>query len=222
MTIDSLAFTPAGWTDPVLVLTIVTSLAMLTTSRLVTCVRLVVLQGVLVSLMPLALQWGHLAWRTAAFCLLALVVKGLVFPLLLKRTLRRAKVTLEIEPYIGFQTSLILGIAGLLLAMGLESRLHMPATMSSMAFSVAFATILSGFILIITRRKAVTQVIGYLAAENGIFLLGAFMAPHTSVIVELCILLDLLVAVFVMGIAIHHISREFHSVDTNLISTIRD
>jgi hydrogenase-4 component E len=222
VTADAVAFAYAEWTEPALILVMVASLAMLSTSRLSTCVRLVALQGALVSLMPLALSWSQITWRPAAFCVFALLIKGVVFPVLLRRTLRRVQVTVEIEPYIGYPLSLILGIAGLILAMGLENRLHMPATMSSLAFSVAFATIMAGFILIITRRKAVTQVIGYLASENGIFLLGAFMTPHSSILIEMCVLLDLLVAVFVMGIAIHHISREFHSVDTSHFSTIKD
>jgi len=91
-----------------------------------------------------------------------------------------------------------------------------------MAVAVAFMTILSGLLLTIIRRKALTQVVGFLTTENGIFLFGTVMVPHSPLLIELTILLDLLVAVFVMGIAVHHINREFQSMDTGLITSLKD
>ena len=74
----------------------------------------------------------------------------------------------------------------------------------------------------VARRKALTQVIGYLAAENGIFLLGVPLAAQGSVWLELSVLLDVFVAVFVMGIALHHINKTFESIDVGRFCSLRD
>jgi hydrogenase-4 component E len=212
-----------GWANLMMVLVILTDLALLSSSRLAYCVRLAGMQGVGLSLVPLLMAQGSLDRLFVLFCLVALAVKGIIFPWFLNRTLRRVQVRHEIEPYLGYQLSLLLGIVGLVLSLGLESRLGQAFPRGlGLSFAVGFTTILTGLTLMVTRRKAVTQVIGYLVAENGIFLLGTTLVPHGSLLVEMCILLDVFVAVFVMGIAIHHISREFHSIDTNLFCSIRD
>jgi hydrogenase-4 component E len=213
----------SGWANLLMVLVILTNLALLSSSRLAYCVRLAAIQGVALSLIPLLLSHESLDRLFVLFCLVALGIKGIAFPWFLGRTLRRVQVRHEIEPYLGYNLSLLLGIVGLVLSLGLESRLgqSFPHALG-LSFVVGFTTILAGLTLIITRRKAITQVIGYLVAENGIFLLGTTLVPHGSLLVEMCILLDVFVAVFVMGIAIHHISREFHSIDTNLFCSIRD
>jgi hydrogenase-4 component E len=74
----------------------------------------------------------------------------------------------------------------------------------------------------VSRKKAVTQVVGYLMLENGIFIFGQTLVRQIPFAVELGILLDLLVGVFVMGIAIHHISRAFDHIDTELLSALKD
>ena len=76
--------------------------------------------------------------------------------------------------------------------------------------------------MIVSRRKALSQVLGYLVFENGIYIFGAGIAYKAPLLVELGVLLDVLVAVFVMGIAIFHISREFDSIDTTRLSSLRD
>jgi hydrogenase-4 component E len=86
----------------------------------------------------------------------------------------------------------------------------------------ALFTILSGLMIIISRRKALTQVIGYLAMENGVYAFGAALAVEEPLLVEMGILLDVLVAVFIMGITIHHISREFDHIDTDRLSELKD
>jgi hydrogenase-4 component E len=79
-----------------------------------------------------------------------------------------------------------------------------------------------GFVLLVTRRKAITQVLGYLTLENGVYAFGAAVALDMPVMVELGILLDVFVGVFVMGIAIFHISREFDHIDTDRLVNLSD
>ena len=79
-----------------------------------------------------------------------------------------------------------------------------------------------GLLLIVSRSKAVMQALGYLAMENGIYAFGLAFAVEEPLLVEMGVLLDVFVAVFVMGIAIHHISREFDHIDTDRLSALKD
>ena len=212
-----------AWIDLTMLLIIVSNLALLGTSRLTTVVRLTACQGLILGGLPAMLEWETLSTHTLPFSLAAMAVKGVIFPWLLHRTLVQVKVRREIDPYLGYGFSMLMGLMGLVLALWLETKLRLPPSAGSgLAFSAGFSAFVSGFLLIVTRHKAITQVVGYLAAENGIFLLGAALAPPGAVWVELCVLLDLFVAVFVMGIAIHHISRAFDSIDVDLFTSIRD
>ena len=91
-----------------------------------------------------------------------------------------------------------------------------------LAAPVAFTTILTGLFLIVSRKKAITQAIGFLTFENGITAFGAGMALEYGLVVELGILLDVFVLVFVMGIAVFRISREFQHIDSDRLNTLGD
>ncbi len=206
--------------DSLLIIVILGNLALLGTSRIRTLIRRVAVQGVILGLVPLAAAHGHPTIYTWVFSLMILTLKGIAFPVLLRWTFQRVKPQPEVEPLIGYNLSIILGLSGLLLALWLEGRLTMSA--QEMAFAASLMTAWTGFLLLVTRKKALTQVIGYLVAENGIFLFGVTMAPHGPLWMELSILLDVFVAVFVMGIAIHHINREFDSINMDDMSSLKD
>ena len=86
----------------------------------------------------------------------------------------------------------------------------------------ALSTTLTGFLILTTRVKAITQVVGYLVLENGIFIFGLLLADAMPLMVEAGALLDLLVGTFVMGIVINHISREFSSLDTSRLTSLKE
>ena len=90
-----------------------------------------------------------------------------------------------------------------------------PEHVGSLLVPASLATVLTGFIMLTTRRKAITQVVGYLVLENGIFIIGLLLHEAMPFLVEVGVLLDLLVGIFVMGIVINHISREFQSLDVD-------
>src|SRR5207249_4545442 len=105
----------------------------------------------------------------------------------------------------------------------LAGRLALPSpTISPLVVPVALFTMLVGLFLIVSRRKALTQVLGYLVLENAIYAFGVGLVEGTPMVVELGVLLDLFVAVFVMGIAVFHINREFDHIDADRLSTLRD
>jgi hydrogenase-4 component E len=86
----------------------------------------------------------------------------------------------------------------------------------------SLATVWTGFLMLTTRRKAIMQVLGYLLLENGIFLFGLLLLEAMPFLVEVGVLLDLFTGVFVMGIIIHHISREFASTSTEHLTELKE
>ncbi|WP_043638020.1 hydrogenase-4 component E [Desulfovibrio sp. TomC] len=199
------------------------NLAYLAVTRLRSLTRITAVQGVLLAAAPLAVLGPSPHGHAVILALGVLAIKGIGFPWLLARTLARLEVNPVVEPYLGFNVSLLAGVAGLLFSLWLETRLPFPPELfPPLLFPAALTSIFSGLALVVARRKALTQVIGYLAAENGIFLLGVPLSAQGSVWLELSVLLDVFVAVFVMGIALHHINKTFESIDVGRFCSLRD
>lgn len=215
---------PASPQDIILIGILLSDLALLAVSRLGRLIQLAGFQGALLAASPLVFAPpGAPLAHLLPLCLAVLAIKAVAFPWLLGRTMRRVGVTTMVEPYVSFSLSVVLGLGGLLFSLWLGSRLPLPdPAFRGLVIPAAMTTMLAGLVLLIARRKALTQVVGYLVMENGIFLFGAPMADRGSVWIELSVLLDVLVAVFVMGIAIHHISRTFESIDVDRFCSLRD
>ena len=208
--------------DTIMILIVLINFTLLGLSRLGTCIRVVAIQGTVLGLLPLLCNFNNLEFHLIFFSIAIISLKGLVFPWLLRKTLRDLNTNREIEPFIGYGTSIAMGIVVLMICMWFSSRLILPvATESNLIVPVAFFTIMSGLFLIISRKKAVTQVLGYLVMENGIYTFGVALVEKQPVFVELGILLDVFVAVFVMGITIFHINREFDHIDTDQLSKLK-
>ena len=210
--------------ETILSLIILTDLALLGVGRLGHLLRLAALQGALLASTPLLIAGTEPPeFHLLLLCLAVFLIKAVGFPLLLAKTMRKIGVPATVESYVGFGPTVACGLAGLAVSFWLESRLQIPAqAFFGLLIPASLTTILAGLLLIIARRKALTQVVGYLIMENGIFLFGAPMSSQNAVWVELSILLDVFVAVFVMGIAIHHINRTFESIDVDRFCSLRD
>ncbi len=209
--------------DVALVVLILTDLALLGSSRIGACIRFSAFQGILLGFVTLAVQQGGLSVHAVVMALATVALKGVVFPKLLSFALREAEVRREVEPFIGFTTSIVVGTLALAASLWLGSRLPLPApVVSPMVVPVALFTILCGLLLILSRKKALSQVLGYLVLENGIYTFGVALALKEPMIVELGVLLDVFAAVFVMGITMFQINREFDSLDTDRLSSLGD
>jgi hydrogenase-4 component E len=209
--------------DMLLVLLILTNLALLGSSRLQGCIRIVALQALLLGVLPLLAEGEELGVRVLLLAAGGITVKALLLPWLMRRAVREAGVQREIEPIVGYTTSLIVGVLLLGLAIHLGGRLPLPtANAPSFLIPTALFTILTGLFLIVARIKAVMQVLGYLAMENGIYAFGMAFAVEEPLLVETGVLLDVFAAVFVMGITIYHINREFDHIDTDRLSALKD
>lgn len=214
----------SAWTEMVFILVVVLDFFLLASSRLKAVIRAAAAQGALLAVMPLLLAWHTTELRhVLALSIGALVVKGVVIPWLLLWAIREAAIRREVEPIVGFIPSLILGGLGVALAFAFSSAMPLP-TPEKHAFIVptALSTVWTGLLLVVSRRKAVSQVIGFLVLENGVFVFGLLLSDFMPTMVEAGVLLDLFAAVFVMGIVMFHINREFSSLDTEKLSVLKD
>ncbi len=214
----------AALTDMVFILVVVLDFFVLASSRLKAVIRGAAAQGALLSVLPLLLATRRAeVVHVLALSLGALVVKGVVIPWLLSWAIREASIRREVEPIVGFVPSLILGGLGVALAFAVSRSLPLP-TPEKHAYLVptALSTVWTGLLLLVSRRKAVAQVIGFLVLENGVFVFGLLLSDFMPAMVEAGVLLDLLAAVFVMGIVMFHINREFSSLDTEKLSALKD
>jgi hydrogenase-4 component E len=208
--------------DPVLVLVLLTNFFVLGTSRLRAIINATALQGVLLG--SLAILVHHeLSLRPLLVAVGATVIKAAVIPWMLSRAMREAAIRREVEPFIGYIPSLVLGAVGTGLAVLFAGTLPLaPQHVGSLLIPTSLSTVITGFILLTTRRKAITQVAGYLVLENGVFIMGLALIEAIPFFVEVGVLLDLFVAIFVMGIIILQINREFSSLDTTRLSNLKE
>jgi hydrogenase-4 component E len=211
----------------IMIFVVLTDLTLLGSSRRRTCIQIVAAQGILLGAVPLVLPQHGIDLSALVLSLASIVLKGVVFPRLLLRAERTAGVKREFQPIIGYSASILLGIVFLAFSLWLGTRLELPARLresvgSHLAVPVSVYSILVGLLLIISRDKALTQVLGYLVLENGIYIFGVTLVRDQPWLVETGILLDVFVAVFVMGIAIFHISREFDHMDVDQLTVLKD
>ena len=204
-----------------LLLVVLSNFAVLGTSRLRTCIRSLAVQGFLLGLLPLALA-TQITLHTGALAVGTVLVKAVVLPWFLAWAIREASVRREVEPIVGFIASLLLGALALALAFAIADRLPLFEVREPLLVPVALATVVAGLIVITTRRKALTQVVGYLMLENGIYLFGLTQAESVPFLLELGVLLDVFVGVFIMGIVVFHINREFDSLDSTRLTELKD
>lgn len=199
------------------------NLLALGSSRLPSLVRALALQGIVLGIMPVAMEHGAWDWRSVVIVLGTVAGKGLVIPALLRRAMRATNVDREIQPFIGYVPSLILGAVGTIAAVGMGRAMPlMPEHVGSLLVPGAMACVLTGFLLLIGRAKAISQVCGYLILENGIYLFGLLLIRSTPLLVESGILLDLTVGVFVIGIIVDRIQRAFDTMDTRKLTTLHE
>ncbi|WP_297218551.1 hydrogenase-4 component E [uncultured Desulfovibrio sp.] len=180
-------------------------------------IRMVTLQGFLLS--GLLLAQGH-----AALALAVLAIKGFILPILLDRTRRRIGADPRLTQRFGCVWATLLGMAGLVFSLWLEASLPLlpRGFFPPLLLPVGLTTLFCGLIMVVSRVTALSQVIGYLVAENGIFLLSMPLMTSSAIWFEMTLLLDIFVAVFVMGIVINHINNTFESIDVNRFHNLRD
>ncbi len=191
-------------------------------SRLRVVINAVALQGVLLGVFPLFVH-PQVGPRVVLLVVITIVLKGRVIPRFLLHAMREADIRHEVNPIVGFVSSLILGAIGTGLALVYSSTLPLAEAHADMLLVPAsLSTVWTGFLLLTIRRKAIMQVLGFLLLENGILLFGLLLLEAMPFLVEAGVLLDLFTGVFVMGIIIYHINREFASTSTEYLAELKE
>ncbi|NVN99696.1 MAG: hydrogenase [Geobacteraceae bacterium] len=207
--------------DQLLVLVFLLNFMVLGTSRINIAIRVVAVQGVALGLIPSILH--DFSWHLFLISAGMIAAKGVIIPTLLTKAVRSIGINREEEPYLGYVPTMLIGAVATALAFIFAEQLPLAPQHKELLFvPAAIATLLTGCLLLITRKKAISQVTGYLILENGIFIFGLLLADSMPVMVEAGALLDLLVGIFVMGIIINQISQEFSSIDTSRLTSLKE
>jgi hydrogenase-4 component E len=207
---------------PLLVVVLLFNLFLLGTSRLQAVVNASAGQGVILGILTLCVHEGFSTWMVL-ITIGTILVKGVLIPGMLLRAIRDAAIRREIEPFIGFLPCLLLGALGTGASLVFARTLPLAKEhVGSLLVPAAMATVWTGFLVLTTRRKAINQVVGYLVLENGIYIMGLTLLHAMPFMVEMGVLLDLFVGIFVMGIILNHIRREFSSLDTAHLSALKE
>lgn len=202
---------------------VLTAFVILGSARLTTCIRTVALQGTLLSLLLLLAGSSFSDLHSLFLAVTSFLIKTLLIPSFLGRSLRQAKIQQEVEPTISLHLSLLGGGILLVAAFLGAKAVSLPTDpFPALIVPIAMTTIFIGLFLLVSRTKAITQVIGFLVLDNGIFLFGMTLIGEFPLTVELGVFLDLLVGVFVMGIMIYHINRTFDHIDTKALAMLKD
>lgn len=208
--------------NALLVLVLVLNLFALGTSRIQSLIHIVAAQGALLGLITLCVHSSPgIAVILSASA--AILIKGILIPAIMVRSLRAADIKREVEPFIGFLPSILIGAVATAAALLLTPTLAEGAgEVPSLIIPASFATVLVGFVILVSRYKAVTQSLGYLVLENGIFIFGMLLVEAIPLVVEMGMLLDLFVGIFVISIITNHINRAFSSMDTRRLVSLKE
>jgi len=199
------------------------SFAMLAQRRIVSLVNLLAVQGTLLLAATLLLAWRTGQTHLYASAALTLSLKVVLLPWLLHRLIRRLQVYWDTEPLLNIPGTMLVGVLVVVFSFGLAQPISaLASTATRSAIGIAVAVVLLSFLTMITRRKAMSQVIGFLSMENGLFF-GAMSATYgMPMIVEFGVALDVLVAVLVLGIFFFQIREQFDSLDLHHLESLKE
>jgi hydrogenase-4 component E len=207
--------------DALLVVVLALNLFALGSSRIQSVIRIVAAQGALLGAITL-LMHEHLTLPVVLAAVAAVVIKGALIPAIMIRSLRAAEIKREVEPFIGFLPSIVLGATVTAACLLLAPALSGSGSSPSLVIPASIATVLVGFIILISRYKAISQVLGYLVLENGIYIFSMLLIEAIPLVVEMGMLLDLFVAIFVISIITNHINQAFSSMDTRRLASLKE
>jgi len=197
--------------------------AMLTQRRVLSLVNLFAAQGFALALstaiVAFATHQPHLYGSAA----LTVVLKVALLPWLLHRLIRKLDVKWDVEGLINVPTTMLIGIVLVVFAFNLASPIsQLASTVTRATLGIAIASVMLSFLMMITRLKAIPQVIGFLAMENGLFFAATSATYGMPMVVELGIALDILVAMLILGVFFFQIREQFDSLDLRHLERLRE
>ena len=197
--------------------------AMLAQRRMISLINLFAAQGFVLflttSLVAAITGQHHLYWSA----LLTLALKVIVLPWILHRLIRKLNVKWDVETLINIPTTMLVGIVLVVLAFNLALPIsQLAGTVTRSTLGIALASVLLSFLMMITRSKAIPQVIGFLAMENGLFFAATGAVYGMPMVVELGVALDVLVGALILGIFVFQIRERFDSLDTRHLERLKE
>ena len=197
--------------------------AMLAQRRVLTLINLFAAQGFALAcstaIVAFATHQPHLYWSVG----LTLALKVMLLPWLLHRLILRLDVKWDVEGLINIPTTMLLGIVLVVFAFNLAVPISQLAnTVTRATLGIAMASVMLAFLMMITRRKAIPQVIGFLAMENGLFFAATSATYGMPMVVELGIALDVLVAMLILGVFFFQIREQFDSLDLQHLEKLKE
>lgn len=197
--------------------------AMLTQRRVLSLVQLFAWQGLILAVSTFIVAYvtglHHLYFSAA----LTLVLKVFALPWLLYRLIQRLNVMWDIEPLLNIPITLLVGIVLVILSFNLAAPIsQLAGTITRSMLGIAMASVLLSFLMMITRRKAISQVIGFLAMENGLFFAATSATYGMPMVVEFGIALDVLVGTFIFGIFFFRIRETFDSLEIRHMEKLKE
>ena len=199
------------------------SFAMLAQRRILSLVDLLAWQGAALVGSTLAVAYStgqHHLYFSAA---LTLALKVILVPLVLHRLIRRLAVRWDTEPLLNIPATMIVGLALVVFAFGLAQPISaLASTVTRSTLGIAIAVVMLSFLMMITRRKAIPQVIGFLAMENGLFFAATSATYGMPMVVELGIALDVLVGMLILGVFFFQIREQFDSLDLKHLEKLKE
>jgi hydrogenase-4 component E len=197
--------------------------AMLSQRRILSLINLFAAQGLVLflatTLVAALTGQSHLYWSAAV----TLLLKVLLLPWILHRLIRRLNVKWDVETLLNIPTTMLVGIVLVILAFNLAAPIsQLAGTVTRATLGIALACVLLSFLMMITRSKAVPQVVGFLSMENGLFFAATAAVYGMPMVVELGVALDVLVAALILGVFIFQIRERFDSVDTRHLEKLKE
>ncbi|OFZ96777.1 MAG: formate hydrogenlyase [Betaproteobacteria bacterium RIFCSPLOWO2_02_67_12] len=197
--------------------------AMLSQRRILSLINLFAAQGFVLFLSTMLVAWltgqNHLYGSAA----LTLALKVIALPWILHRLIRRLEVKWDVETLLNIPSVMLVGIVLVILAFNLALPIsQLAGTVTRSTLGIALACVLLSFLMMITRSKAVPQVIGFLAMENGLFFAATSAVYGMPMVVEFGVALDVLVGALILGIFLFQIRERFDSVDTRHLEKLKE
>lgn len=199
------------------------SFAMLSQRRILSLIHLYTLQGLTLVSANVILGYVTADLHLYISAALTLVLKVGLIPWILYRLVQRLNVKTDIEPLLNIPTTLLIGIVLVIVAFNVATPIsQLASSVARGTLGIALACVLLSFMMMITRAKAIPQVIGFLSMENGLFFAAAAATNGMPMIVELGIGLDVLVGILILGVFMFQIREQFDSLDIHHLEKLKD
>jgi len=197
--------------------------SMLSQRRVLTLIKLLAWQGAALAASTAIVAWSTGQTHLYYSALITVLLKVILIPWVLHRLIDRLFVRWDIETLINIPTTMLIGIGLVIFAFALATPIsQMATTLTRSTLGIALASVLLSFLMMIVGQKAVPQVIGFLAMENGLFFAATSATYGMPLVVELGVALDVLVGTFIFGIFFFHIRERFDSLDIRHMEKLRE